>query len=110
MAQSRLSLESRVKQNAAVLSAEVGEAIVLLHAERNAYYDTESVGARVWQELSQPVTVADVCKKLVEEFEVDAATCQSDVMAFLEDALNEGIIVVDSGREPGTGSGEPAHD
>jgi hypothetical protein len=95
MGETRLGPESRVRQNPAVLSAAVGEAIVLLHAEKNAYYDTESVGARVWQEIAEPRTVAEVCKKLEEEYEVDAATCQADVIAFLEDAANEGIIVID---------------
>jgi len=78
-----------------VLSAVVGEAIVLLHAERNAYYDTESVGARVWQQVAEPTSVADICKKLEEEYDVDSATCQADVMAFLEDALTEGVVILD---------------
>lgn len=92
----KLSLDSRVKQTAAVLSAEVGEAVVLLHAERNAYYDTDSVGARVWQRLATPLTVAEICQALQDEFEVDAATCQADVLAFLEDALSEGLIAVEN--------------
>lgn len=95
MTGSRLTLESRVKQNPAVLSAVVGEAVVLLHAERNSYYDTESVGARLWQQMSEPATVAELCRRLIEEYDVDEATCQSDVLAFLEDALTEGIVIID---------------
>jgi hypothetical protein len=95
MSEARLGPQSRVKRNAGVLSAEVGEAVVLLHAEKNAYYDTESVGARVWQELAEPIAVDDLCKRLETEYDVDAATCQADVLAFLEDALTEGIIEID---------------
>lgn len=95
MSQRQLTLESRVKQNPAVLSAEVGEAIVLLHADKNAYYDTESVGARVWSALAEPTAIADVCRRLEEEYDVDPASCQQDVLAFLEDALNEGVIIID---------------
>ena len=95
MGEARLGPETRVRQNPAVLSAEVGDAIVLLHAEQNAYYDMDSVGARVWRELTQPADVATICKILEQEYEVDPTTCQADVLAFLENALNEGIIEID---------------
>lgn len=75
MPESQLTLESRVRQNPAVLSAEVGESVVLLHAERNAYFDTESVGARIWMQLSQPTTVGAVCEALRQEYDVEPSTC-----------------------------------
>jgi hypothetical protein len=88
----RLQLNSRVKQNTAVLSAEVGEAVVFLHAERNAYFDTDAVGAEVWRQLATPTTVRDLCDGLRSAYDVDPQTCEADVLAFLEEALNEGII------------------
>jgi len=95
MAETRLVVDSLVKQNPAVLSAEVGDAVVLLHAERNAYFDTDSVGAEVWRLIVSPVAVSEICRSLEAIYEVEPGTCQAEVLSFLEDALNEGIIQVD---------------
>lgn len=91
----RLDRSSRVKQNPGVLSAEVGEAVVLLHAERNAYFDMDAVGAEVWRRIGEPTAIGDVCQALEALYEVDAATCEADVVAFLEDAVAQGIVLVD---------------
>jgi len=96
MAETRLGLDSLVKQTPAVLSAEVGDAVVLLHAERNAYFDTDSVGAEVWRLIARPVAVSEICRSLEAIYEVEPGACQAEVLAFLEDALNEGIVEVEN--------------
>lgn len=92
MASTRLGPDSLVRQHPAVLSADVGEVVVVLQAEQNAYYDTDSVGADVWRRIVAPTAVSDICRALVAGYDVDPQTCEADVLAFLEEALREGIV------------------
>lgn len=97
MSKERLTLGVRVVQSQAVLSADVGEVVVLLHTERNAYYDTDAVGAEVWRRIASPVTIEEICASMQEQYEVDRETCQADVLAFLEEGVTEGIVCVEAG-------------
>ncbi|MGE0864155.1 MAG: PqqD family protein, partial [Vicinamibacterales bacterium] len=86
---------ARLMQNPSVLSADVGAAVVLLHVERNAYFDTDGVGAEIWRRLTTPITVAEICEALRASYEVEPATCEGDVLAFLEAALAEDVVCID---------------
>lgn len=93
---SRLDHNSRLKQHPSVLSADVGGAVVLLHAERNAYFDTDGVGAEIWRRLTTPATVAEICEALRSSYEVEPSTCEADVLAFLEAALAEDVVCIET--------------
>jgi hypothetical protein len=66
--------------------------VVILHLGRSAYYDTDRIGADIWQRLQQPVRVRDLCQAIQAEYDVALSVCQEDVLAFLEDARREGLI------------------
>lgn len=89
-----LTKYSRVRQESTLACAEVGEDLVMLHLERNAYYDTDAIGADIWRRMAEPVVVGELCEALVDVYDVDAETCVRDVLAFLEDAHREGVVHV----------------
>ena len=72
--------------------SEVGGDIVALNVERGACYGMEQVTAAVWQLLADPLTLEQLCDRLVEIYEVDAATCRTDVEALLGEFEAEGIV------------------
>ena len=72
--------------------SEVGEDIVALNVERGNCYGMEQVTATVWQLLSSPQTLEQICGRLVEIYEVDPQTCQSEVQTLIDDLEAEGLI------------------
>ncbi len=48
----------------------------------------------IWARLAEAIRVGDLCGGLVETYDVDAATCERDVLTFLNDAVKEGIVNV----------------
>ena len=87
-----ITLDSIVAQSETVVSAEVGAEVVMLHVDRNAYYDTDAIGAQIWRRMMQPVLVRDIRDGLLHQYAVDADTCAGDVLAFLREAYSEGVI------------------
>jgi hypothetical protein len=51
------------------------------------------VGTRVWELLAAPHTLAQLVSTICAEYEVDAATCESDVRRFLGDLIDNGLAV-----------------
>ena len=81
-----------VARNDDLMSARVGSEVVMLHLERNAYYDLDAIGAVIWERLATPSSVGPLIDSLVEQYAVDRETCARDVLAFLAEALTEGVI------------------
>jgi hypothetical protein len=65
---------------------------VMMSLERSAYFGLDSIGSRIWQLLAQPITIQALCNQLAAEYEVDEATCQRDVVKFVQQLLDEGLI------------------
>lgn len=55
----------------------------MLDPEQGAYFGLNPVGSRIWELIERPSAVAEVCRVLTAEFEVDDRTCQSEVLGFL---------------------------
>ena len=89
-----VTLDSVVARNDALVSAAVGAEVVMLHLGNNAYYDVDAIGSDIWVRIETPAHVRDLCAALAEAYDVDRATCERDVLAFLNEALREGLIRV----------------
>ncbi len=87
-----ITAETTIMRVEPVISAEVGDEIVMLHVEKNAYYDTNAIGAAVWRALAAPTTARAICEQLVLRYAVDLPTCEKDVLEFIRQAHSEGLI------------------
>ena len=87
-----ITADTIVARNDTIAAAQVGEEIVMLHIGNDAYYDTDAIGADIWRELAAPRRVRDLCEALRLRYQVDAETCEADVLAFLNEASREDVI------------------
>lgn len=79
---------------------------VVLNLPSGNYYQLDEVGARVWSLLRERTRGEEICRKLVEEYEVDAEVVEQDVLQFLRQLASEGLIVAEpDAEEPGPGPG-----
>ncbi|HEX3918878.1 MAG TPA: PqqD family protein [Caulobacteraceae bacterium] len=66
---------------------------VLMSAEAGRYFGLNAVGIRVWELLvERPRTIADLSAAISDEFDVEASTCQTDVLAFVQSLIDNGVL------------------
>ncbi|MBI3676004.1 MAG: PqqD family protein [Proteobacteria bacterium] len=94
MSLSPLSSDFRVVRGKGLIEAEVDGELVALHIDKGVCYGLNKVGSRVWQLIETPAKIGDVCAALTSEFDVDAATCEREVLDLLEELRAEGLIEV----------------
>lgn len=92
--EARISSDTRFARAEGLISANVGLEVVMLHTGRNAYYDTDSVGAEIWHLLEVPQSVESIVTQLLQRFDVARDICERDVIGFLSDALAEDVVQV----------------
>ena len=95
-----LTVDSVIARVSDVTSAEVDDELLMMRLESDAYFGLDDIGARIWALLEQPVSVGAVCATLVREYDVTPEQCQRDVLRFLGDLAEKGLV-----HEPGAGAG-----
>jgi len=91
-----LSVHSIVIATSEQVSCPLGEESAILNLKNTVYYGLNPIGARVWNLLQQPRTVGELRDAILDEYDVEAGRCESDLLALLEKMRSEGLIQVTS--------------
>jgi hypothetical protein len=67
--------------------------LVLLDLRGGEYFALDPLGARVWEELSQGLSIKEIVAKLVLEYEVGAERLESDLRALVAELVARGLLV-----------------
>jgi hypothetical protein len=89
-----LSIHSIVVATREQVSCPLGDEAAILNLKNSVYYGMNPVGARVWDLLQQPRSVAELRDVVLEEFEVEPERCERDLFELLEKMRAEGLIEV----------------
>lgn len=87
-----IDLSTVVKQSTGQVSCNLHDEIAILNLDKAAYFGLEGVGSQIWQALERPRAVKDLCKLIVDDFDVDPAQCQADVLRFLHTLQQAGLV------------------
>jgi hypothetical protein len=88
-----IALETMLSRDSEILHAAVNtDELVMLSISASRYYGLNSVAARIWELLETPMTVAQICARLCEEFEVDVQECQTAVLKFANELVDNGVV------------------
>jgi len=89
-----LAAATLLRKTDAQVSTDLQGETIILQLESGNYFSLNEVGVVVWRELDQPRTVAQLCAKVLAEYEVDEAECARDVGALIERLIAEHMLEV----------------
>jgi Coenzyme PQQ synthesis protein D (PqqD) len=78
------SLEAAKYARSEVQGNRLGDEIVFFDDRVGKYFATGPVGADIWDMLESPMDFDQICKGLLENYEIDETTCKTQALAFLE--------------------------
>ena len=90
----QITSESTVAPTRRLVSADLGEEVILLHLENGLYYGLENVGARIWKLLQNPVKVGEIESALLDEYVVEPETCLAEVVTLLQRLIDQNLVEV----------------
>jgi len=79
-------------RNPDLIGASIDDELVMMSVEQGQYYGLGGVGPRVWDLLEEPHTLDQLVDRVLEEFEVERAVCEKDMVGFLEQMEEFGLI------------------
>ena len=87
-------LDTLIVRTDSVITAGMGDEIVMMSMERSCYYGLDAIGSKIWDRIETPIRVCDLCQGLLGDFEVEREQCQIDVLAFLNELYGNDIISI----------------
>jgi hypothetical protein len=101
MESSGLSLQSVVSVTPEQVSCPLGDEAAILNLKNTVYYGLNPVGARIWNLLQRPRSVGELRDTILDEYAVESAQCERDLLELLEKMRSEGLIQVRSAAGAG---------
>ncbi|WP_407946311.1 lasso peptide biosynthesis PqqD family chaperone [Paenibacillus alkaliterrae] len=74
--------------------SDMGGEKVMLSIENGKYYNLGVMGGQIWDLVDEPVTIASVVDSLIQEFDVEKAQCEEQVLLFLSHLLEERLLQI----------------
>lgn len=67
---------------------------VMMDLDKGRYYALNSVAARIWELIARPQSIKSIVQALLQEYNIDAKTCEDNVIAFLKMLHSEELIEI----------------
>jgi hypothetical protein len=90
--QATLTMDVMIAQGEGQVSTVVDEKAVIMSVDNGKYYNLDDIGSRIWALIETPTPVGAVCDQMVQEFEVERATCEGDVLVLINRLLENNLI------------------
>lgn len=66
--------------------------VIMINLETGAYFALEAAAAECWVALDAGAGFDDIVSEVVRRYDVDRARAETDVEAFLDSLVNEGLV------------------
>jgi len=86
--------DTRVKQNPESPTRKIDDFEHVLDTATGTLHTFNEVGARIWALIETERPVSEVIAAIVEEYDVDPAEAEEDVLGFLGDLHEKGLVLV----------------
>lgn len=87
-----ISRASTLARKPGLVEAEIDGSTVVLDINGDKCCGFDPIGSQIWKMLETPALVQSICERLVSSYEVDAATCERDVLDLLQDMRDQNLI------------------
>jgi hypothetical protein len=90
-----VDLDTRIRVHDDTVFRELAGEAVLLQLDAGMYYGLDGVGTRLWQMLSETGRLRDVFDAARQEFDVDPATLERDLLGLVSQLADKQLLVIE---------------
>ena len=87
-----MDLDAKLTISPQVMSRLVGEETVLLDLASGTYFGVDGVAQRIWELIAEGKSLGEATAVIVSEFDVDKTRAEADVLAFVGDLVERGLL------------------
>lgn len=89
-----LSPQSRLVLSHDQVSCDLDGEAAIVNLTNGVYYGLDTVGARVWNLMREPVTLDQLLDSLLADYAIDRATLELDLRRFVNQLAEQGLVEI----------------
>lgn len=89
-----MNLNKKVIISDQVFAQEVDDEMVLLDMNSENYFGLDETGSAIWQQLSEIKSLQVTYDILIEEYDVEPAQLENDIITFVQKLVDAGLVQV----------------
>lgn len=83
----------KFQRNSNTISSRLQDDLVMMDIDKGKYFSLNPVATRIWDLIEKPLSLDELCKLLMEEYEVEAEQCRTDVDEVLAEMVRLGVVL-----------------
>ena len=88
-----ITLDQRMRPHPDVVDTDLdGGETALLHLETKTYFSLNATGSRIWQSLKEGLSLAEVSRRLQQEFRIDAEGADASVLRVVAELAEAKLV------------------
>lgn len=91
-----IRLEQTIRRKAGITATAVDDELIMMDFPQNKYFGLNSVGAFVWNNIEDAISISDLCKLAMSEFDIEALECKQAILAFVSTLSDAALIEIDT--------------
>lgn len=93
MTQHVLTIDSVVHRPDGVMSTQTSDETLILNSASGTCFALNGPSARIWALMETPISVRQLVRRLVEEYEIAEPECLDQTLVYLGKLVGEGIVI-----------------
>lgn len=89
-----IGLKDKIRINPVVLATDVDDEVVMMDAERGAYYGLNAIGSDIWNRLIEPMVVADLCRDLAQAYDAPTEQIEEETLELVRLLAEKNLVLV----------------
>lgn len=87
-----MKLTNKIAISPHAVATQVGDEAVILHLGSGTYFGLDPVGARIWELMKEPKTLAEICDVMLTEYDVSREDIERDTMILVGDLVAQDLV------------------
>lgn len=84
----------RVCQSKEIDATDLDGEKVMMNLDLGKYFSLNPVGSRIWELMENEISIEEIIKTLLNEYNVDKQVCEKSVIEYLDKLKNANLIEV----------------
>jgi DNA-directed RNA polymerase delta subunit len=85
--------KSKYLRNNEAISGRLHDEMVMMDIQKGKYFSLNSVATFIWDLLEEPLSIEELCEKLMNEYEIEYEQCRKEVEEYLKEMNILGLVV-----------------
>ena len=89
-----ITMDSVILKNKEIDDTDLDGEKVMMDLDKGKYYLMNEVGSRIWELVDEEITVGELIKVILNEYEVEQNQCEAAVINFIRSLSNSDLVKI----------------